>query len=106
MSKKQPAKKPAAKADKLKALKSKPVRQPKKKKTIDDHIAEAKGLKPTNGQPKKLTTDELAEKLKRDLVIRYVAVDSDNDFLILNADDNNKKLPKEIEKDTFKAPVH
>lgn len=57
----------------------------------------------TNGS---LTTDELADKLHRDLVIRYVAVDSETDFLILNADDNNKSLPKEMEKDTFKTPVH
>lgn len=57
----------------------------------------------SNGQ---LTTDELADKIRRDLVIRYVAIDSETDFLVLNADDNNAALPKEIEGDTFKAPVH
>lgn len=68
--------------------------------------ADPKNKIKTNGEQKRLTTDELAEKISRDLVIRYVAIDSDTDFLILNADDNNKHLPKEIEKDTFKAPVH
>lgn len=83
------AKSTDTKTDKLKKLKADPKNKIK-----------------TNGEQKRLTTDELAEKISRDLVIRYVAIDSDTDFLILNADDNNKHLPKEIEKDTFKAPVH
>lgn len=85
------AKKSSPKSDKLKTFKG-------EKKNNSKFLTGRE-----NGQ---LTTDELAEKIHRDLVIRYVAIDSDTDFLILNADDNNKKLPKEIEKDTFKAPVH
>lgn len=81
-------KKQTAKSDKLKSLKAEPL---------------SNFQTPATGR---LTTDELAEKIHRDLVIRYVSIDSETDFLILNADDNNKKLPKEIEKDTFKAPVH
>lgn len=87
-------------------------KQPKKKKTIEDHIEEATGVRPSeNGQAKKekvkkLTTDELAAKLKRELVIRYLGIDSENNFLILNADDLDKTLPRQLEKDIFKVPVH
>lgn len=100
--KKKAAKPTSGKTDKLKELKAK---TPKKKKTIEDHIAEAKALKPSNGQPKKLTTDELAEKIDRHLTIHYVSIEKETDFLKLSATEKNGKLPKEME-DVFKAPVH
>lgn len=96
MQKKKPS---TGKAEALKSLKSKP---PKKKKTIEDHIAEVAKL---NGKPKKLTTDELADKIDRRLTIHYVAVEKETDFLKLSATEKNGKLPKEME-DIFKAPVH
>lgn len=89
---KTPAK--SGKADKLKELK-KPTKKVSKK---DDPIH-------TITEKKRLTTDELADKINRDLVIHYISVEPDHNFLVLNATDNNKKLPKEID-DTFQKPVH
>lgn len=125
MQKKKADKPASGKADKLKALKSKkpvPVKAPlggplpkkkrKKDKTIEDHIEEATGERPSeNGhekkaKEKKLTTDELREKLDRTLIIYYLSIEKEHNFLVMSADEKNKKLPVKMEGDTFQAPVH
>lgn len=89
VTKKKTAKKGSPKTDALKGHKAKAVEKKK---------PEAK----SNGE---MTTDELADSISRDLIIHYVSVESENNFLVLTATDKNKKLPKEIE-DTFQVPVH
>lgn len=95
------SKKNAGKTDELKELKA-----PKKKSSPKSNGVVTEPLS-TFQTPKtgRLTTDELSEKISRDLVVYYISIEKETDFLILTADDKNKKLPKAIE-DTFRIPVH